>query len=125
MSRELDTRMEFSKEDLSALVSHVNDFLGRPQEEALMTVTNGILSILIEYPKARDNFSEVICNSFATTISNDLMEFVTMAQRKAFDRAIQKGTRLLEGGYDEWKKLDEEGSVRSRPQCLDHLTHKY
>ena len=119
MSREFDNRMELSLEEWSTLESHVIDFLGKPGGEALRTVTGGILSTLTEYPKARDNFSELICNSFATTISNDLMEFHTMAHRKAFERAIEKGTRLLEGGYAEWEKLDEEGNVSFRPQCLD------
>ena len=101
--------------------SHIVALMKGAKEEALRTSLGGIISFLTGYPDARDQFSELLCNASATTFSNGLLEFVITAQRKAFERAIGKGTCLLEGGYAEWEELDEKGNVSFRPQCLDPL----
>lgn len=122
MSREFDTTMALSQEEWLAMKPHVIALMRGAREEALRTSLNSILSPLIDYPEARAKFMMLLNNPFPTAFSNDLMEFITVAQRKAFNRAISRGTRLLEGGYAEWEKLDEEGSVSFRPQCLDSLS---
>ena len=104
------------------MMPHVNALLGGARNEALRTSLDGILSTLVDYPEARANFVELLNNTFPTALRNELMEFITMAQRRASERALRRGTGLLEGGYAEWEKLDEEGSVSFRPQCLDPLS---
>ena len=122
MSREFDTTIALSQEEWLAMKPHVDALLGGAREAALRTSLNGILSTLVDYPEARAKFVELLNNTFPTAVSNDLMEFITMAQRKASERALWRGTGLLEGGYAEWEKLDEEGSVSFRPECLDPLS---
>ena len=80
------------------------------KEEALRTSLGGIISFLTEYPEVRNQLSELLCNASATAFSNGLLEFATTAQIMAFERAIGKGTCLLEGGYAEWEELDEKGN---------------
>ena len=104
-----------SREEWLAIEPQVKALLRGAREEALRTSVDGILSTLVDYPEARAEFMELVNNTLPTAVSNDLMEFITMAQRKASERALWRGTRLLEGGYAEWEKLDEDGSVSFRP----------
>ena len=91
------------------------------EEVALRTSLGKIITTLADFPEARDEFSRVLNNPLATTSTNSLMLFVTMAEKQAFKRAIERGTRLLKGGYAEWERLEED-KVSFSPQCLDPLS---
>ena len=121
MSRELDTTMQLSEEEWAELSPHLRTIMLEGQEEAFKTFTNQILSNLTESPELRHRLQMLLYEPLGFTLGSKLMQFITMAEARAFERAIRRGTRLVEGGYAEWEKLDEEGSVSFHPQCFDPL----
>ena len=122
MSQERDTSMELSREDWEEIWPHLRAVMNGAREADLRTSVGKIIATLADFPQARDEFLGVLNNPLATPTSNSLMLFVTLAKKRAFDRAVGRGTRLLEGGYAEWNILDEMDGVSSRPQCLDPLS---
>lgn len=122
MSREVDMTIALSREEWLAMLPHVNALLGGPRDESFWTSVNAIHSTLVNYPEARAYFMEILNNNLPTALRDELMEFIIFAQRNASERALRRGTGLLEGRYAEWEKLDEEGSVSFHPQCLGRFS---
>ncbi len=114
--------MELSRKDWEEMWPQVQAVMFGAEEATLRTAIGKIITTLADFPQARDEFLRVLYSPLATTSTNSLRQFVMVAERKAFERAIGRGTRLLEGGYTEWERLDEKRNVSSRPQCLDPLS---
>ena len=122
MSREVDTTMKLRREDWEEMWPHIQAVMFGAEEAALRTSIEKIVATLADFPQARDEFLRILYNPLATASTNSLTLFVTLAKKMAFERAMARGTRLLEGGYAEWDILDEVGNVSSRPQFLDPLS---
>ncbi len=114
MSQELDTSMELTQEDWNELWPHVRGIVLGVEEPTVRKSVQVIFASLAEFPQARIEFLRVLDDPSATASSNFLAQLVTLAERKAFGRAIRRGTCLLEGSYAEWESL-EEGNVSFSP----------
>ena len=122
MSQEPDTSMELSQQDWLEMWPYLQDVMAGVEEAALRNTIGKLFAALAEFPQARESFLRVLDNPLATASNNGLRLFVKRAEKKAFERAIRRGLRLLQGGYAEWDRLDEVGNVSFRPQCLDPLS---
>ena len=112
--------MDLSREDWEEMWPHVRAVMNGAEEAALRTSLTKIITTLADFPQAREEFANVLCDPLAITSVNSLRLFIAFAEKQAFKRAIERGTRLLKGGYAEWERLEDD-NVSFSPQCLDPL----